>query len=266
MCVSLGQRHCKCVYVFMRVLEGLCVCVSVLMCVCTWANVPVDVCVCGSCTVLSSIPMCCLDWYPGAQHPGSRWRKWGGDCGTKEEALASVLDWMAIEHKMAVSKMPASVNKDMFTEVMAGLPLPASRAAQDAQLKAKDMGAEGQSSGRAIGRGRGKARGKGGPQGAHRKQKRQAVSPWMGSSSEDSDSSIVCKPTTMAMALTATVPQVAPPVASSSSSPPRAMFAKAQAPKANAAKVKAKPSPAPGSTEDMVRQAKAELRKPKKSM
>ena len=127
-----------------------------------------------------------------------------------EEALASVLDWMAIEHKMAVSKMPASVNKDMFTEVMAGLRLPASRAAQDAQLKAKDMGAEGQSRGRAIGRGRGKARGKGGPQGAHRKQKRQAVSPWMGSSSEDSVSSIVCKPTTMAMALTATVPQVAP--------------------------------------------------------
>jgi len=173
---------------------------------------------------------------------------------------------MAIEHKKAVSKMPITVNEDMFDEVMAGLPLPASRApvAGTSKRKAKDMAAKGLGRGRAIGRG-----------GAHRKPKRLAMSPFIWSSEEDSDTSTVSQGIAKAMAPTATAPGVAPPIASSSNSPPRATASKAQPVKANPAKAiplkvistkgKAKPAPVPGSNEDMVRQAKAELRKPKKS-
>ena len=212
-----------------------------------------------------------LGWYPGAQHPGSRWRKWGGQCGTKEEALASVIDWMVIEHKKAVSKMPIIVNEDMFDEVMAGLPLPDTRPRDQgptSKRKAKDMAAKGLGRGRAIGRGKAKARGR-------RQRKRQAESPMIFSSEADSDTSTVSNGTVLAMAPTATVPEVAPPPASSSRSPPRATSSKAQSAKAHPAKaialkaippkVNAKPSIVPGSNEDLLRQAKAALRKPKTS-
>jgi len=189
---------------------------------------------------------------------------------------------MAIEHKKAVSKMPITVNEDMFDEVMAGLPLPASRApdtSKTSKRKAKDMAAKGLGRGRAIGRGRAKARGRSHmpvrPQGARRKPKMLAMSPFIWSSDEDSDTSTVSQGVAKAVAPTATAPGVAPPIASSSTSSPRATSSKAQPAKAKPAKaipvkailrkVKAKPSPVPGSNEDMVRQAKAELRKPKKS-
>lgn len=233
--------------------------------------------VAGGCTSLALIPTCPLGWYPGAQHPGSRWRKWGGDCGTKEEALAVVLDWMAIEHKKAVTKMPITVNEDMFDDIMDSIPLPSTvvpPAGPKSKTKAKDSAAKGRAiargraidRGRAIGRGRPKGRGRSHIPGPPKRGRRKAISPWMGSSSsEDSDTSVVLAG--LAMALLPTATEHSPTMVTSPTATPRATPSKAQPAKAIPAKAippKAKSVPAPGSNEDMVRQAKAELRKPRK--
>jgi hypothetical protein len=223
-----------------------------------------------------------LGWYPGAQHPGSRWRKWGEGLLTKEAAIATVIEWMADEHAKAISKGPAIINEDMFDSVMAGLSLPASLAPGDGHT-AKQSGhkAKGHRGGRAGGKGRGKShrpdvlqaqdaprttRPKRAPRGT--KRHRPALSPFMSSSGEDSDTSTVPVATQAHVQASSSR---SPPRATASNAipataaPAKAIPTKVMPAKTISAKAKAKPTPVPGSTEDMVRQARAELRKPKRS-
>jgi len=133
-CVCVGVGVCVCVCV--------CVCVFVCVCVC----VCVDALVCARSFISPRVSL-----YPGAQHPGSRWRKWSDVLGTKEAALRHVLGWMAAEHAKAVSKKPEPVNEDMFDQVTAAMILPASLAPAGGSFPAR---------GRAMGRGRGRGRGR----------------------------------------------------------------------------------------------------------